>query len=82
MTNQARLVETTAPRDPAGVVLVLHGGASRRETVRVSPTQLSVLRMIPIAARVARVGPRPAGGLPPAELHARVGRRGTPRWTT
>ena len=56
MTNQARLVETTAPREPTGVVLVLHGGASRRETVRVSPTQLSVLRMIPIAARVARVG--------------------------
>jgi pimeloyl-ACP methyl ester carboxylesterase len=56
MTNHARLVETTAPSDPAGIVLVLHGGAARREPMQVSPTQLSVLRMIPVAARVARTG--------------------------
>ena len=56
MTNHARLVETTAPADPAGIVLVLHGGASRREPTRVSPTQLSVLRMLPVASRIARAG--------------------------
>lgn len=37
-------------------MLVLHGGASRRDRVRVSPTQLSVLRMVPIAGRVAAAG--------------------------
>ena len=36
-----------------GVVLVLHGGASRGDGVRVSPTQLSVVRMI-ATARAAR----------------------------
>ena len=56
MTNHARLVGTRTPADPDGIVLVLHGGASRRESVRVSPTQLSVIRMIPIAGRVARAG--------------------------
>lgn len=33
---------------------MLHGGASRADNPMVSPTQLSVLRMIPIAQRVAR----------------------------
>jgi alpha-beta hydrolase superfamily lysophospholipase len=37
-------------------VLVLHGGASRRESMAVSPTQLSVLRMVPVAQRIARAG--------------------------
>lgn len=37
-------------------MLVLHGGAARREAMQVSPTQLSVVRMIPIAARAARAG--------------------------
>jgi hypothetical protein len=37
------------------VVLVLHGGGGRG-TVAVSPTQLSVLRMVPVARRVARAG--------------------------
>lgn len=41
---------------PAGVVLVLHGGGARRDRMRVSPAQLSVLRMIPIARRIARAG--------------------------
>ncbi|WP_151083477.1 alpha/beta hydrolase [Nocardioides cynanchi] len=49
-----RLVAVRTPRQPRGVVLVLHGGAARREAVAVSPTQLSVLRMVPIARRVAR----------------------------
>ncbi len=51
-----RLVTTAQPRDPAGVALVLHGGGARRDTMMVSPTQLSVLRMIPVAHRVARAG--------------------------
>lgn len=51
-----RLIDVQVPADPAGVVLVLHGGASRRRSPRVSPTQLSVLRMVPIAARIARAG--------------------------
>jgi pimeloyl-ACP methyl ester carboxylesterase len=53
-----RLIEVAVPRDPEGAVLVLHGGASRRASPMVSPTQLSVLRMIPIARRVARAGRR------------------------
>lgn len=57
-TNAARLIEVNVPRSPRGVVLVLHGGASRRAEVAVSPTQLSVLRMIPIARGLARAGRR------------------------
>jgi predicted alpha/beta-hydrolase family hydrolase len=53
-----RLIDVAVPRDPAGAVLVLHGGASRRGSPMVSPTQLSVLRMVPIARRVARAGRR------------------------
>ena len=56
MEVRSRLVETQVPRDPAGVVLLLHGGGSRQADVMVSPTQLSVLRMIPIARRIARAG--------------------------
>lgn len=37
-------------------MLVLHGGAHREGNPVVSPAQLSVLRMIPIAARLARAG--------------------------
>lgn len=51
-----KLIDVRVPREPEGVVLVLHGGASRRASAMVSPTQLSVLRMIPIARRIARVG--------------------------
>ena len=51
--THARLIDTAAPSAPRGVVLVLHGGAARRRPMRVSPTQLSVLRMVPIAARIA-----------------------------
>lgn len=52
---QPRLIDTRLPKDPCGVVLVLHGGGGRG-SVPVSPTQLSVLRMVPIAQRVARIG--------------------------
>lgn len=54
MTEAARLIDVAVPKRPAAVVIVLHGGASRGGTTRVSPTQLSVLRMIPVARRVAR----------------------------
>jgi predicted esterase len=52
----ARLIATEAPRNPEGAVLVLHGGASRKGAMEVSPAQLSVLRMVPIARRAARAG--------------------------
>jgi alpha-beta hydrolase superfamily lysophospholipase len=51
-----RLIDVAAPREPAGVVLVLHGGGSRGAPMSVSPAQLSVLRMIPVAHAVARAG--------------------------
>ena len=51
-----RVIDVRVPDAPEGVVLVLHGGASRRGHPMVSPTQLSVLRMIPIARRIARIG--------------------------
>jgi pimeloyl-ACP methyl ester carboxylesterase len=53
---RSRLIPVTVPSDPLAAVLVLHGGASRGGGIMVSPTQLSVLRMIPIAHRVARAG--------------------------
>jgi dienelactone hydrolase len=56
MTPAAKLVEVAVPDQPTAMVVVLHGGASRRAGVAVSPTQLSVLRMIPIAAQIARLG--------------------------
>lgn len=46
------------PSAPAGVVLVLHGGASRGPQVPVDGRQLSVLRMIPTARAVARASRR------------------------
>jgi pimeloyl-ACP methyl ester carboxylesterase len=58
MTNSPRLIAVSEPRRAEGVVLVLHGGASRRDNPMVSPTQLSVLRMIPIANRVAKADRR------------------------
>jgi len=56
MDLAARLITIRAPKDPEGLVLVLHGGVSRRDQPVVSPTQLSVLRMVPIARRIARAG--------------------------
>jgi alpha-beta hydrolase superfamily lysophospholipase len=51
-----RLIGTAVPADPEAAVLVLHGGAHRPGRTLVSPTQLSVLRMVPIARRIARAG--------------------------
>ena len=51
-----RLITTRLPRDPDAVALVLHGGGARGSGVAVSPTQLSVLRMVPVAGRLARTG--------------------------
>lgn len=51
-----RLLTVRAPSRPEAVVLVLHGGAHRGERAMVSPTQLSVLRMVPVAHRIAREG--------------------------
>ena len=53
---RSRLSDVHIPRQPRGVVVVLHGGGSPVPGVAVSPTQLSVIRMVPIAHRVARVG--------------------------
>lgn len=44
------------PPSAEGVVILVHGGANRRGQVMVSPAQLSVLRMIPVARRIARRG--------------------------
>ena len=55
-THGPRLIDTRVPHRPEGVVLVLHGGANRPGNPMVSPTQLSVIRMVPVARRVARAG--------------------------
>jgi len=59
--NRARLVETRSPRDPEGVVLVLHGGAAREGRPMVSPAQLSALRMIRVALRMTGDSGDPCG---------------------
>jgi len=51
-----KLVAVREPAGAEGVVILLHGGASRGDRVMVSPTQLSVLRLIPTARAVARAG--------------------------
>lgn len=56
MPNQPRLVPVLVPSEPEAAVIVTHGGASRRGDPMVSPTQLSVLRMVPVARRVATTG--------------------------
>jgi hypothetical protein len=53
---QPKLIDVRVPDDPAGVVLLLHGGGARRTRMMVSPAQLSVLRMIPVGRRIARAG--------------------------
>ena len=53
---QPRLISEHVPSEPEAAVLLLHGGASRRQDMVVSPTQLSVLRMIPVAKRLALSG--------------------------
>lgn len=54
MELEPRLINVREPTHPLGAVLVLHGGASRRDSVAVSPAQLSVVRMVPVARRIAR----------------------------
>ena len=49
-----RLVPVHEPASAEGAVLVLHGGASRGDGVRVSPAQLSVVRMVATARACAR----------------------------
>ncbi|KHL17092.1 hypothetical protein CLV56_0817 [Mumia flava] len=56
MEVRARLIATRLPEEPAAAVVVLHGGGGRRGTTVVSPTQPSVLRMVPIAKRLAHAG--------------------------
>ena len=56
MEATPRLVPVREPRRPEAAVLVLHGGGSRGDRVAVSPTQLSVVRMIPTARAAAREG--------------------------
>ena len=53
-----RLLDVQVPPSPQAVVLMMHGGAGRRGSPAVSPAQLSVLRMLPVAHRVARAGRR------------------------
>ncbi len=55
MELKPKLVDVLVPIDPVAIVLVLHGGASRRANMMVSPAQLSVLRMVPVARRIARL---------------------------
>lgn len=55
-SHAAKLVATHVPKQPVAQVVVLHGGAARRHGMRVSPAQLSVLRMIPVARRVVAAG--------------------------
>jgi alpha-beta hydrolase superfamily lysophospholipase len=54
--TRAQLIATRVPSRPDGVVLVLHGGASRPRDPMVSPAQLSVVRMVPVARRIAGAG--------------------------
>ena len=56
MELSPQLIEVEVPDAAEAAVLVLHGGASRRGDMRVSPTQLSVLRMVPIARTIASAG--------------------------
>ena len=71
-------------RIPGGLVLLLHGGANRRGNPMVSPAQLSVLRMIPIAKRIARAGRGRLGcsgcSTPTAAGTARTRRSTTSQW--
>jgi hypothetical protein len=56
MPFEPKLIPVSEPERPEGLVIVLHGGASRPGSPMVSPTQLSVIRMIPIAKTIARIG--------------------------
>jgi pimeloyl-ACP methyl ester carboxylesterase len=47
-------LDIQAPREPQGVVLVLHGGQANSHSPT-SPTQLAVLRARPFASRISRL---------------------------
>ena len=53
---RARLVATSTPAHARGVVVVIHGGGARGQRRAVSPTQLSVLRMVTFARAIAKAG--------------------------
>jgi hypothetical protein len=56
---RSKLIPVRVPPRPEAAVLVLHGGGDRSRDgngMRVTPTQVSVLRMVPIARRVAHAG--------------------------
>jgi pimeloyl-ACP methyl ester carboxylesterase len=55
---EPKLIDVLLPERPEGAVLVLHGGANREGRPMVSPTQISVLRVVPIARRIARASKR------------------------
>lgn len=56
VTLRARLIAVRVPVEPAGIVLVVHGGGSREDRPAVHPRQVAVLRTIPLARTIARVG--------------------------
>lgn len=56
MELKPKLINVHLPPAATAAVVVLHGGGSRQGGMMVSPTQLSVLRMIPIARRTAKAG--------------------------
>lgn len=51
-----RLISVSTPSRAEAVAVVLHGGAARESRPAVRPAQLSVLRMVPVATRLARAG--------------------------
>ncbi len=55
-TGMHRLLDVRVPPKARAVAIVLHGGGGRPGGPEVSPAQLSVLRMVPVARRVARAG--------------------------
>lgn len=55
MTDSVPHLQVSAARQPAAVVLVLHGGRET-STASVSPGQLAVLRLVPFATRITRRG--------------------------
>lgn len=57
MTLQPRLIDVVVPARPRGIVLVLHGGDTRRD-LTVNPRQSSVLRMVPVAYAIRRAARR------------------------
>lgn len=54
MELSPKLIEVRVPREPEGVVLVLHGGASRRDRMRVSPTQAGRACGVPSPSALSR----------------------------